>query len=131
MDLSEIEKIIERDLPSQRMSKKSIISEHESRDFSDALETEKPEASTPEIQILREKYLREKFFGDADSTNLENPQKFPQTEANSPSENIASEAEDVIVAVRPKEVTNLSDDSSQLKAVVISATEKKIIGQQG
>ncbi len=130
MDLSEIEDIIERDLPGRRMSKKSLHSENELRDSFDALETEKPEASTPEFETLREKYLTEKFFGSADSSDLENSLDFSEAEVSSHSEKM-NKSEDVIVTVRPKEATDLRDDSSHLKTAVISATEKKVIGQQG
>lgn len=129
MDLSEIEEIIERDLPGRRMSKKSLMSESELRDSFDSVETEKPEASTPEFQTLREKYLSEKFFGSSDS-DLENSLDFSHRGENARSEN-TDEPGDVIVTVRPKEATDLRDDSSQLKAAVISAEEKKVIGQQG
>lgn len=130
MDLTEIEEIIERDLPGRRMSKKSLMNENELRDSFETLGTEKPEASTPEFQTLREKYLTEKFFGSSDSSGLESSLDFSQTDENSDSEK-GNEPEDVIVTVRPKEATDLRDDSSQLKTAVISGTEKKVIGQQG
>lgn len=129
MNLSEIEDIIERDLPGRRMSKKSLMSENELRDSFDSVKMEKPEASTPEFQTLREKYLTKKFFGSADS-DTENSMDFSHRGENARSEK-TDESEDVIVTVRPKETADLRDDSAQLKAAVISGTEKKVIGQQG
>lgn len=130
MDLKDVEKIIERDLPGKRMSKKSLMNENEMRDSFDNVGTEKPEASTPEFQTLREKYLTEKFFGFSDSSGLESSLDFSSNDDVVDSEN-SNENQDVIVSVRPKEATDLRDDSSQLKTAVISGTEKKVIGQQG
>lgn len=131
MDLTEMEEIIERDLPGQRVSNKSLINEDVSRDSDQSLETEKPEASTPEFQTLREKYLSEQFFGSADSANFVNSEEYAQNDSSGDSQLDDDQAEDIIVATRPKVSTDLRDDSSQLKAAVISATEKKVIGQQG
>ncbi len=130
MDLKEIEEIIERDLPGHRRSRKSMVSENDSIDSTNIVENEKPEAATPDFQTLREKYLSEQFFGSSDSNSSDNPTGFPQSNIKSRMET-PIDSDDVIVAVRPTESTNLQDDSSQLKTAVISAKEKKVIGQQG
>ena len=131
MDQAEVEEIIQRDLPGQRLSGKSLINENNASDTVSSIETEKPEAATPEFQTLREKYLSEKFFGSSDSFDTGNFAETEQHDNNQTVSNPENESEDVIVAVRPKESTNLRDDSSQLKTAVISAIEKKVIGQQG
>lgn len=130
MDLKEIEKIIERDLPGHRRSRKSMVSEDKSIDSTNIVENEKPEAATPDFQTLREKYLSEQFFGSTDANSADNATEFPQSKMKNRVET-PIESGDVIVAVRPTESTNLQDDSSQIKTAVISAKEKKVIGQQG
>lgn len=131
MDLEEVEEIIQRDLPNQRMSGKSLINENNASDSVDSLDTEKPEAATPEFQTLREKYLSEKFFGSSDSFDTGSFAEAAQNDSDQTVSDNESQSDDVIVALRPKESTNLLDDSSQLKTAVISAAEKKVIGQQG
>lgn len=134
MDQKEIEGIIERDLPGQRMSKKSLINENEASDSfgtDNLLETEQPEASTPRFETLREKYLSDKFFGFSDSSDQNSFSDVSNSDTNDNPVDTVEKDEDVIVAVKPKESTNFLDDSSQLKATVISGAEKKVIGQQG
>jgi hypothetical protein len=130
MNLKDIEKIIERDLPGHRRSRKSMVSEDESIDLTNIVENEKPEAETPDFQTLREKYLSEKFFGSTESNSADNSAEFLQSKMKNRVET-PIESEDVIVAVRPTQSTNFQDDSSQIKTAVISAKEKKVIGQQG
>ena len=131
MNLTEVEKIIQRDLPGQRLSGKSRLNEDRAADALETPANEKPEAATPEFETMREKYLSEKFFGSSDSFENGGLADTEQTNLNQDVSGNGNQLEDVIVAVRPTASTNLTDDSSQLKTAVISAAEEKVIGQQG
>ena len=85
-----------------------------------------PEAETPDLKTLRKKYLRNKFLGTTDSG-------FDQTgEPNSqPATDAGADDDTEIVLVEPKTESHPLDRSSRPKAIVVSTTRKKIIGQQG
>ena len=86
----------------------------------------KPEAETPDLKTLRKKYLRDKFLGTTDNgldqTGEPNPQ--PATDAG-------ADDDTEIVLVEPKTEPHPLDRGSRPKAIVVSTTQKKIIGQQG
>jgi hypothetical protein len=131
----ELEEIIEKDLPGHRMSRKSFRNQ-DSEQAEEAVDsafsdTDIAEAATPNIKTLREKYLREKYFGAEDSAKSRRSDSSARDSAGYEDASVAKESGDVIVATKPKDSSDLRDDSSQLKVAVISEAEKKVIGQQG
>jgi hypothetical protein len=133
MELSkeELEEIIEKDIPGHRMSRKSFRNQTDEVDAARALDMETPEASTPDVETLREKYLQDKFFGSKNRSESAEMETSAERSASPKTKSLDEEPEDIIVSVKPKQSSGMRDDSSQLKAAVISGAEKKVIGQQG
>jgi hypothetical protein len=84
----------------------------------------KPEAQTPDLETLRRKYLREKFLNDAGGGH-------PNGEPNGQPATDAAGDDTEIVLVEPKAAPHPLDRGSRPKAIVISRSKKKIIGEQG
>lgn len=116
----ELEEIIEKDLPGHRMSRKSFRNKSEEMDSIQPPDNEKPEAASPDLQRLREKY-----FGSADAVESEEKERTVKGLDSQEFEKSDEESEDIIVSVKPKQSFGMRDDSSQLKAAVISGSEKR------
>lgn len=90
----------------------------------------KPEGQTPGLDTLRKKYLRNKFLSDATTGGREDgePNGHPADYAA-----VAGAGDDdtEIVIVEPKVAPHPLDRGSRPKAIVISTTQKKIVGEQG
>ena len=118
----ELQKIIAEDMPGYR------IADEASAGVTDSgvqHSTSGVEGETPDLSELRIKYLREKYLG-LDS----NPSDTGTTEeAEEAAE--ANPDEDQIIAVKPEQTGHPWDRSTRPKATVVSAKEKKVIGQQG
>jgi hypothetical protein len=85
----------------------------------------KPEAQTPDLETLRKKYLRETFLSDAGGGGHEGVEPNGQPAAD------AAGDDTEIVLVEPKVVPHPLDRGSRPKAIVVSTTQKKIVGEQG
>ena len=131
----ELEKIIQHDLPGYRLSEKSTDSEdYESTDSSTSWDvSQQAEASTPNLQSLRVKYLHNKYLGsDSPQVNAEEHNEDEGYESNSlANADLDNSPEDEIIAVQPEASSHPWDRSARPKAAVISGKEKKVIGQQG
>ena len=122
----EIERIVERDMPGHRVSTKSSsipVRDQATRDSRDSF-------SSPSVtNQTRTDELRSKYLGDADWEE--------ETESSDTDHEIASDAasgnddDTEIIAVEPEQAAHPWDRGARPKAAVISAKEKKIIGQQG
>jgi hypothetical protein len=86
----------------------------------------KPEAQTPDLQTLRKKYLREKFLSDDAAGG-----GYQDGEPNGNPAADAAGDDTEIVLVEPKVAPHPLDRGSRPKAIVVSTTQKKIIGKQG
>jgi hypothetical protein len=84
-----------------------------------------PEAQTPDLQTLRKKYLREKFLSNAAGGGYQDGEPNGQPAAD------AAGDDTEIVLVEPKEAPHPLDRGSRPKAIVVSTSQKKIIGKQG
>lgn len=91
-----------------------------------------PEAQTPDVKTLRKKYLRDKFLSDTGTRGGDDDQNTSNgplaTDAIVPD---AGGDDTQIILVEPKTKPHPLDRGSRPKAVVVSATQKKIIGTQG
>jgi hypothetical protein len=85
----------------------------------------KPEGRTPDLDTLRKKYLREKFLSDAPAGGYRDGEPNGQPAAD------AADDDTEIVLVEPKTAPHPLDRGSRPKAVVISTSQKKIVGEQG
>ena len=89
----------------------------------------RPEGQTPDLETLRKKYLRNKFLNDSnDSTGAGTPDDEGAPNGQ-PIDAAGDETE--IVMVEPKVSPHPLDRGSRPKAVVVSTTQKKIVGEQG
>jgi hypothetical protein len=120
----ELQKIIAEDLPGYRVAKEHEGSAEDAAP-TDASINATVEADTPDISDLRTKYLRDKYLGEAAG--------ILETEDTAGIDSAAEEnpSEDEIVAVTPENPANPWDRGARPKATVVSAKEKKVIGQQG
>jgi hypothetical protein len=120
----ELQKIIAEDLPGYRVANEDEGSVADAPVFNEGINAN-AEAETPDLSELRVKYLREKYLGEA-ADNLE-------TEAAPENDSAPEEdpTEDEIVAVTPDNPAHPWDRGGRPKATVVSAKEKKVIGQQG
>ena len=85
----------------------------------------KPEAQTPGLETLRKKYLREKFLTNPGGGHEDDePNGQPVADAG-------GDDDTEIVLVEPKVAPHPLDRGSRPKAVVVSSTKKKIVGEQG
>ena len=85
----------------------------------------KPEAQTPGLETLRKKYLREKFLTNPGGGHEDGePNGQPAADAG-------GDDDTEIVLVEPKVAPHPLDRGSRPKAVVVSSTKKKIVGEQG
>ena len=90
----------------------------------------KPEGQTPSLDTLRKKYLRDKFLNDGAGGGREDgePNGRPPADAAGA---YAADDDTEIVMVEPKVAPHPLDRGSRPKAIVISTTQKKIVGEQG
>lgn len=88
----------------------------------------KPEGQTPDLDTLRRKYLRDKFLSDAPRGGHEEGEPNGRPAAAGAG---AADDDTEIVMVEPKEAPHPLDRGSRPKAIVISTTQKKIVGEQG
>jgi hypothetical protein len=125
----EIKQIVAQDLPDYQLDEDSENRRlaSDASDAADSPKNEQVEASTPNLESLRIKYLREKYLGNSEQTNFA---AAPENSAADASES-DEVAEDVIIAVKPKTANDAFDRSARPKVAIISGSEKKIIGQQG
>jgi hypothetical protein len=90
----------------------------------------KPEGQTPDLQTLRKKYLRNKFLNDS-SNSTDAGTRGDEGEPNGEPAIDTAGDETEIVMVEPKVSPHPLDRGSRPKAVVVSTTQKKIVGEQG
>jgi hypothetical protein len=90
----------------------------------------KPEGHTPGLDTLRKKYLRGKFLSDATAPNADDREPNGHPPA-APAAADAGDDDTEIVIVEPKVAPHPLDRGSRPKAVVVSTTQKKIVGEQG
>lgn len=128
----ELQKIIEQDLPGYRMSAESTNRNEgfESADSVSADTGRQAEASTPDLQALRMKYLQNTYLGSDSKASKDYSVTDEGYETNSVDET-SNLPEDEIIAVTPETSAHPWDRSARPKAAVISGREKKVIGQQG
>jgi|SRR5215217_817793 len=112
----EIEEIVEKELPGYILVQEPLVDDEPPQ--------VKPEAVTPDLETLREKYKAEGYSAPEGSeagsiSNLED---------HSPVS--SDEAEDIIVVVQPKGADDQITRPAP-KAVVISSEEKRIVSIQG
>ena len=124
MDKELLKQIVNRDLSGYKISDRSIHNEDdgglESMD-SGSRQTQ-AESSTPDFKALRRKYLHQ---DDSSESIASDNESYANESVDS------GEDQDEIVAVEPETGTNPFDRVSRSKAVVISGSEKKIVGEQG
>ncbi|MDQ5857401.1 MAG: hypothetical protein M3542_03885 [Acidobacteriota bacterium] len=114
-----IERIVQRDMPGYKLVDKKP--EPPARDSA-----ARPAADTPDVQALREKYLRRR----SPSSDERSSARPHESQSDRPT---SATDEDAIVAVEPE---NRSRDGQlpgggRSKRVVISGEKKEIIGRQG
>ena len=122
MDKELLKQIVNRDLSGYKISDRSIHSENDGGlESMDSGRQTQAESSTPDFKALRQKYLHQDDSLESIDSNNESYW----------SGSADSNDQDEIVAVEPETETNPFDRVSRSKAVVISGSEKKIIGEQG
>jgi hypothetical protein len=113
----EIEEIVEKDLPGYIVVEEPLVDE--------GFPKMEPEAVTPDLEHLRQKYEAEGFpcprDGETGTTS--------NWEDHSPAS--SDEAEDIIVVVQPKGADDTRNTGPAPKAVVISSEAKRIVSIQG
>jgi hypothetical protein len=124
MTRDEIDRIIRRDLPGYRVARG-----HRADGQAADAGTPPAEATTPELQNLRRKYLVSKYLsGDSEW----NPSPAGAAEATDAADEIRSEDDDdIIVPVEPVQPATPWDVGARPKAVVISGRDRRVIGHQG
>ena len=90
----------------------------------------KPEGQTPSLDTLRRKYLRGKFLSDAAARSEDDREPNGRPPA-APAAADAADDDTEIVIVEPKVAPHPLDRGSRPKAIVVSTTQKKIVGEQG
>ncbi len=121
-----LEQIVNRDLEGYKVSDKSVHSEQNNEGFEsmDSTKDNQSESSTPDFRLLRQKYLHQD--DSFESNDAEAAVVYVADSAD------ASDSEqDEIVAVEPETAAHPWDRAARPKAVVISGSEKKVIGEQG
>lgn len=119
----DLQRIVEQQMPKYKLAGATAVPG--AADAGGATTRATPEAQTPDVKTLRKKYLRDKFLNDASAS--------PEDEGVS-NDPVAAEAagdDTEIILVEPKTKPHALDRGSRPKAVVVSAAQKKIIGQQG
>ena len=116
----DLQRIVEQQMPKYELAETPTTPE-----ATDGANPPKPEGQTPDLETLRKKYLREKFLSDAAGGGYENdePNGQPSTDT------VDDDTE--IVLVEPKVAPHPLDRGSRPKAIVVSTTKKKIVGEQG
>jgi hypothetical protein len=114
-----IERIVRREMPGYKPVEKK--SESSNRDS-----TTRPRADTPDVQALREKYLRRRPASSDDRPTARRRDSARQSSS-------AEADEDAIVAVEPEDRSRDGQlpGGGRSKRVVISGEKKEIIGRQG
>ena len=122
----ELQQIVAQQMPKYKLTDKPATS----GDIDGATTRAKPEGQTPSLATLRKKYLRDKFLNDAPRADHEDgePNGRPATDAAGAD---AADDDTEIVMVEPKEAPHPLDRGSRPKAIVISTSQKKIVGEQG
>ena len=122
----DLQQIIEQQMPKYKLTDKPT-----SKGATDGTTTRaKPEGQTPSLDTLRKKYLRDKFLNDAGGSGREDrePNGHPAADMSGAG---AGDDDTEIVMVEPKVAPHPLDRGSRPKAIVISTTQKKIVGEQG
>lgn len=116
----DLERIVEQQMPKYKLAETPTAP-----GTADGAKTRaKPEGQTPDLETLRKKYLREKFLSDAAGGYQDDePNGQPAADA------VGDDTE--IVLVEPKVAPHPLDRGSRPKAIVVSTTLKKIVGEQG
>ena len=122
----ELQQIVAQQMPKYKLTDKPT----RSGDVDGATTRAKPEGQTPSLAALRKKYLRDKFLNDAPHAGHEDgePNGRPAADAAGAA---AADDDTEIVMVEPKETPHPLDRGSRPKAIVISTSQKKIVGEQG
>ena len=118
----ELQRIVEQQMPKYQLAETPTSP----AGAADGAKTRaEPEAQTPDLQTLRKKYLREKFLSDAAGGSYQDGEPNGQPAAD------AGGDDTEIVLIEPKVAPHPLDRGSRPKAIVVSTTQKKIIGKQG
>lgn len=121
----DLQQIIAQQMPKYKLTEKPTSPGAVDR----ATTRAKPEGQTPSLDTLRKKYLRDKFLNDATGGHEDGePNGRPAADAGAPD---ADDDDTQIVMVEPKVAPHPLDRGSRPKAIVISTTQKKIVGEQG
>jgi hypothetical protein len=107
----ELEEIVARDLPGY-----VLVRQEESPDARSA--QAEPDDVGPDIEQLREKYL-----GTSEGAAGRGARAAEARDAET--------MDDAIVTVQPRETTDPFDHPSRPKTVVVSGTDRRIVGSQG
>ena len=125
MDKELLKQIVNRDLSGYKISDRSVHNEDdEGFESMDSIKQTQSESSTPDFKALRQKYLRQ-------DDSYESMDSGDEAESTDATEILNSSDQDEIVTVEPETGNNPFDRISRSKAVVISGSEKKIVGEQG
>ena len=125
MDKELLKQIVNRDLSGYKISDRSVHNEDdEGFESMDSIKQMLSESSTPDFKALRQKYLRQ-------DDSYESMDSGDEAESMDATENLDNSDQDEIVTVEPETGNNPFDRVSRAKAVVISGSEKKVIGEQG
>lgn len=125
MDKELLKQIVNRDLSGYKISDRSVHNEDdEGFESMDSIKQTQSESSTPDFKALRQKYLRQ-------DDSFESMDSGDEAETADAEEGYENADQDEIVTVEPETGNNPFDRISRSKAVVISGSEKKIIGEQG
>jgi len=129
----EIKHIVEQDLPAYKVYEGASGVEGGDlvNDFANFKSDDLAEASTPDIDTLREKYLGGKHLETDSSSSPNDLNAIPDESVADDAAGEGDPAEDEIIAVQPKVSGHPLDRGARPKAVVISGEEKKVVGEQG
>src|SRR5438132_12409500 len=122
MKPGELEKVVKREMPGYRVARR--------RAPGPDAPTPPADASTPSLDELRQKYLREKYLAPDAAAEVHAgegaaPRADKRARRGKPDE------PDVIVAVEPEAPAHPWDPAARPKAIVVSGKNKKIVGKQG
>lgn len=121
-----LKQIVERDLEGYKVSDRSVHSEQNDEGFEsmDSIKDNQSESNTPDFRLLRKKYLHQD--DSFESNELESDEEYLVA-----ADGVAAPEQDEIIAVEPETAAHPWDRAARPKAIVISGSEKRVVGEQG